>query len=203
MTEVFAHTHIHTHTHTHTHSHTHTHTHSHTHTHTLTHSQDRAAIITIHTQHWCPRLKPSFITQLSEQTVGYCGADIKSLCTEAALSALRRTYPQIYETGDKLVLDVTAINVTATDFFSALGRIVPTARRSESSCARALSREVAPLLLGVLKAILDMVEIVFNPSWAAVDKARRGLNVSVCVCVYLGKIELKSVCVCVCVCVCV
>lgn len=27
--------------------------------------------------------------------VGYCGADLKALCTEAAMRALRRRYPQV------------------------------------------------------------------------------------------------------------
>ncbi|KAL0620679.1 Protein GVQW1, partial [Plecturocebus cupreus] len=40
---------------------------------------------------------------------GYCGADIKALCTEAALIALRRRYPQIYASSHKLQLDVSSI----------------------------------------------------------------------------------------------
>lgn len=34
--------------------------------------------------------------------LGYCGADLKALCTEAALHALRRRYPQIYLSSEKL-----------------------------------------------------------------------------------------------------
>ena len=76
------------------------------------------------------------------------------------------------------MLDVTEINITATDFFVSLGRIVPTATRSESSCARALSSEVAPLMMRSLRSALELLEAIFNPSWAAVDKARRGITVS-------------------------
>ena len=47
---------------------------------------------------------------------GYCGADLKALCTEACLHALRRRYPQIYTTSDKLQLDVTSIEISAKDF---------------------------------------------------------------------------------------
>ena len=81
------------------------------------------------------------------------------------------------------MLDATTINITATDFFTSLGKIVPTAQRSESSCARALPREVAPLLMRSLAATLAMVEVVFNPSWTGVEKARKGLNVS---CIVIG-----------------
>lgn len=34
--------------------------------------------------------------------MGYCGADLKALATEAALAALRRRYPQIYSSEGKL-----------------------------------------------------------------------------------------------------
>ena len=139
--------------------------------------QDRSSIISIHTQDWSPPLKPSFISQLANQTVGYCGADLKSLCTEAALSALRRTYPQIYETGDKLVLNVSTINVTATDFYVSLKKIVPTAQRSEASCARRLSEEVAPLLLRALRSLLGLVGVVFNPACQAIQRAQTSLKV--------------------------
>lgn len=49
--------------------------------------------------------------------LGYCGADIKALCTEAAMLALRRRYPQIYITNEALELDVSSINISAKDFF--------------------------------------------------------------------------------------
>ena len=139
--------------------------------------QDRSSIISIHTQKWSPPLKLTFISQLAEQTVGYCGADLKSLCTEAALSALRRTYPQIYETGDKLILDVTSINVAATDFYVSLKKIVPTAQRSDSSVACALRDEVVPLLLRPLRSLLNLVSVVFNPAWSAVERAQTSLQV--------------------------
>lgn len=46
-------------------------------------------------QKWKPKLADSFLGDLAEQCVGYCGADLKALCTEAGLLALRRTYPQV------------------------------------------------------------------------------------------------------------
>lgn len=60
---------------------------------------------------------------------GYCGADIKAVCTEAALCALRRRYPQIYASSQKLVLDVDSIAITNKDFVCAMSKIVPASQR--------------------------------------------------------------------------
>lgn len=46
------------------------------------------------------------------QTVGYCGADLKSLCAESALVALRSKYPQIYSSRQKLLIDVNSLVVS-------------------------------------------------------------------------------------------
>lgn len=40
----------------------------------------------------------------------------QALCTEAALNAVQRTYPQIYKTNDRLVIKPESIEVTARDF---------------------------------------------------------------------------------------
>jgi len=96
---------------------------------------------------WC-------VTQCNMVT-GYCGADMKALCTEAALHALRRRYPQIYNSEDKLQLDVASINVSAKDFYRAMQDIVPTAQRSTASPGRALSRAIEPLLQSGLNRILE------------------------------------------------
>ncbi len=138
--------------------------------------QDRQSILQIHTKAWHPSLKPDFLAELADTTVGYCGADIKGLCTEAALHALRRQYPQIYQTADKLVLDVSKINVAAADFHHALKAVVPTAQRSETSPARVLSETVRPVLAPQFHALLSFVSFVFPPSWRAVGRAQRDLR---------------------------
>ena len=119
--------------------------------------QDRASILSIHTSEWVPPLQPSFISQLADLTIGYCGADLKSLCTETALSALRRKYPQIYETSDKLLIDVSQISMIAADFYISMKSIVPTAQRCETLPAHALPGHVIPLLLRPLQ--VNMVGI--------------------------------------------
>nr|KAG5711753.1 hypothetical protein BaRGS_023517 [Batillaria attramentaria] len=108
--------------------------------------QDRKKILKIHTKHWDPSLRPEFITELAEKCAGYCGADIKCLVTEATQNALRRHYPQIYTTSDKLQLDVASITLTARDFAHALATIIPAAQRAAPNPAAALEPSVRPLL---------------------------------------------------------
>lgn len=54
----------------------------------------RRSILDIHTAQWSPPLAVDFKNRIAEVTVGYCGADMKALCAEAALRAVRRRYPQ-------------------------------------------------------------------------------------------------------------
>ena len=109
--------------------------------------------------------------------MGYCGADLRALCTEAALFALRRKYPQIYKTTDKLLLDVASINVAASDFHSALKVIVPTAQRSDASTACAIPEHVRPLLLKTFNSLLSLASFVFPPSWKAINRAAKDIKI--------------------------
>jgi SpoVK/Ycf46/Vps4 family AAA+-type ATPase len=61
--------------------------------------------------------------------VGYCGADLKALCTEAAMRALRRRYPQIYTSSQKLVIKQDEVMVLRADFADAMRAIQPAAHR--------------------------------------------------------------------------
>ena len=114
----------------------------------------RRQILQIRTTEWVPRLRTSFLSEVAEKCVGYCGADLRAVCTEAALFALRRRYPQIYTSKDKLELDVKSIEVSAKDFFKAMSTIVPTSQRSQSSAGRPLNPMIRPLLQGLLQVAL-------------------------------------------------
>ncbi|XP_049914619.1 ATPase family AAA domain-containing protein 2B isoform X2 [Epinephelus moara] len=118
----------------------------------------RKHILEIHTRDWNPKLAEPFVDELAEKCVGYCGADIKALCTEAALVALRRRYPQIYGSSVKLKLDVTSIVLGPGDFSKAMRTIVPASQRALAPPGRALSPTLGPLLANsfslVLKALL-------------------------------------------------
>ena len=92
---------------------------------------------------------------------GYCGADIKALCTEAALASLRRRYPQIYGSSVKLQLDVSSIVLGPQDFSRALRAIIPASQRALAPPGRALSPALRPLLAGALTDILGALLRVF------------------------------------------
>lgn len=109
--------------------------------------------------------------------MGYCGADLRALCTEAALFALRRKYPQIYKTTDKLMIDVASINVAASDFHSALKVIVPTAQRSDASTACSIPEHVRPLLLTSFNSLLSVTSFVFPPSWKAISRTAKEVKI--------------------------
>jgi len=117
----------------------------------------RRAIIDIHTKGWDPPLKPEFKDSLSDITKGYGGADLRALCTEAALNAVQGTYPQIYASDKKLVIDPSTIKVLAKDFMISVNKIVPSSERSAASGAAPLKAEIEPLLRKPLAEITERV----------------------------------------------
>ncbi|XP_036290606.1 ATPase family AAA domain-containing protein 2B isoform X6 [Pipistrellus kuhlii] len=121
----------------------------------------RKHILQIHTRDWNPKLSDAFLGELAEKCVGYCGADIKALCTEAALIALRRRYPQIYASSHKLQLDVSSIVLSAQDFYHAMQNIVPASQRAVMSSGHALSPIIRPLLERSFNNILAVLQKVF------------------------------------------
>ncbi|KAF2764592.1 AAA-domain-containing protein [Teratosphaeria nubilosa] len=120
--------------------------------------QARRAIIDIHTNGWDPPLKSAFKDELAEITRGYGGADLRALCTEAALNAVQGTYPQIYKSDKKLVIDTSKIKVLAKDFMISVNKIVPSSERSASSGASPLKKDVEPLLRQALIEVSQRVD---------------------------------------------
>ncbi|XP_072189372.1 ATPase family AAA domain-containing protein 2B isoform X3 [Excalfactoria chinensis] len=121
----------------------------------------RKHILQIHTRDWNPKLSDPFLGELAEKCVGYCGADIKALCTEAALIALRRRYPQIYVSSQKLQLDVSSVVLSAQDFYHAMQNIVPASQRAVMSSGHALSPVIRPLLERTFADLLEALHKVF------------------------------------------
>ncbi|KAG7261559.1 hypothetical protein CRUP_026397 [Coryphaenoides rupestris] len=130
----------------------------------------RKHILEIHTRDWNPKLAELFVDELAEKCVGYCGADLKALCTEAALMALRRRYPQIYGSSVKLQLDVSSITLGPGDFGRALRTIVPASQRALAPSGRALPPALRPLLDGALALVLRSLLRVFPHGAQLVDR---------------------------------
>ncbi|CAJ1082856.1 ATPase family AAA domain-containing protein 2-like isoform X2 [Xyrichtys novacula] len=123
--------------------------------------ESRKEILKIHTQQWKPPPSEDFLDELAEKCVGYCGADLRAVCTEAALCALRRRYPQIYSTSQKLLLDVSSIAVSSCDFVAAMRKMTPASHRLTASPAKPLSAVVQPLLGAALRGVLEALQRLF------------------------------------------
>jgi ATPase family AAA domain-containing protein 2 len=106
----------------------------------------RRSIIEIHTKGWKPELAPEFKDQLAEITNGYAGADLRALCTEAAINAIQGTYPQVYKSDKKLIVDPNKIKVLAKDFMISVNKNVPSSQRTGKPHGSALPKRVEPLL---------------------------------------------------------
>ncbi|XP_029447832.1 ATPase family AAA domain-containing protein 2 [Rhinatrema bivittatum] len=130
----------------------------------------RKEILKIHMRDWNPKPSDTFVEELGEKCVGYCGADIKFVCTEAALCALRRRYPQIYTSSQKLQLDVSSIKITAKDFVVAMQKIVPASQRAVVSPGQALSSVTKPLLQNTLNKIMDALQRIFPHAEQSIKK---------------------------------
>jgi len=123
----------------------------------LPNTEGRRAIIDIHTRGWNPPLDPAVKDELAELTKGYGGADLRALCTEAALNAVQRRYPQIYSSKEKLLIDPKTIEVTPKDFMISLKKLVPSSERSTSSGASPLPPSILPLLRRPLAEINELL----------------------------------------------
>ena len=117
----------------------------------------RRAIMDIHTKGWNPPLASAFKDDIAHATKGYGGADLRALCTEAALNAVQRRYPQIYKSNEKLQIKPETINVTAKDFMISIKKMIPSSERSASSGAAPLPKQIEPLLRQPLKEIENAV----------------------------------------------
>ena len=117
----------------------------------------RRAILDIHTKGWNPPLDSAIKDELAVLTKGYGGADLRALCTEAALNAVQRRYPQIYKSNEKLLIDPKTIEVKPKDFMISIKKMVPSSERSASSGASSLPPTIEPLLRTPLAAIKNLV----------------------------------------------
>ncbi|KFY56008.1 hypothetical protein V497_06560 [Pseudogymnoascus sp. VKM F-4516 (FW-969)] len=118
--------------------------------------EGRRSIIDIHTRDW--GVDDKFKDSLSHVTKGYGGADLRALCTEAALNAIQRTYPQIYSSNEKLIVDPDKIKITAKDFMLSIKKMVPSSERATSSGTAPLPKAVEPLLRDQLKSIENLLD---------------------------------------------
>ena len=124
----------------------------------------RATILKIQTKKWTPQPSETLVNGLAKLTKGYGGADLRALCTEAALSSIQRKYPQIYRSNDKLLVDPATLKVNHKDFMLALKKIVPSSARQTGSTAEPLPPSVSPLLESQFKEIKSTLDEMLSDS---------------------------------------
>ncbi len=89
----------------------------------------RLEILEIHTR-GMPISDDVDLKDLSSELHGYTGADIKSLCREAALKSIRRYLPEIDLETEKIPSEVLqSMQIKLIDFYDAMHEVVPTAMR--------------------------------------------------------------------------
>ena len=92
-------------------------------------ADERLEILHIHTR-GMPLAEDVDLKILAAELHGYTGADIKSLCREAAMKALRNYLPEIDLETEKISSDVLqSMRIRLQDFYDAMHEIVPTAMR--------------------------------------------------------------------------
>ncbi|XP_057793418.1 ATPase family AAA domain-containing protein At1g05910-like isoform X1 [Salvia miltiorrhiza] len=121
----------------------------------------RAEILDIHTRKWKEAPSKELKLELASSCVGYCGADLKALCTEAAIRAFRERYPQVYTSDDKFLIDVDSVKVEKYHFVEAMTTITPAAHRGSIVNSRPLSPVVFPCLQRLLKKAMSIICDIF------------------------------------------
>ncbi len=89
----------------------------------------RLEILLIHTR-GMPVADDIDLKDLASELHGYTGADIKSLCREAAMKSIRRYLPEIDLESEKISSEVLqSMQIKLIDFYDAMHEVVPTAMR--------------------------------------------------------------------------
>ncbi|XP_015179845.1 PREDICTED: ATPase family AAA domain-containing protein 2-like isoform X1 [Polistes dominula] len=141
--------------------------------------KERLDILKIHINKWKNPPSEQLLEMLAEKTTGYCGSDLRALCTEAVLQGLRRTYPQIYTTSNRLLLDPQRVEVKKQDFMQACSILIPSSQRVTPCAGRKLQPFMEPLLGPPLEELIGLVKGTFpqgvNPAMAKV-KVTKGIH---------------------------
>jgi SpoVK/Ycf46/Vps4 family AAA+-type ATPase len=132
----------------------------------------RAKILEIYTKDWQPGLSRKLIHAVANACVGFGGADMKALCTEAGIRAVRRTYPQIYLEDHRLKIDKDKLFVTEQDITEAMARIKCSSTRSAPSLGVSLPASLKEALQPELVRVLEKLAACFSVAGHALSRER-------------------------------
>ena len=120
--------------------------------------QGRYEILQIHTRNM-PLAKDVDLQKLANLSHGYTGADLSSLCREAAMKALRRYLPEINLEEEKIPPEtLEKMDVELDDFTAAYREITPTAMREVYVEVPTVKWEDIGGLLNVKQELMEAVE---------------------------------------------
>ncbi|XP_044264400.1 ATPase family AAA domain-containing protein 2-like isoform X2 [Tribolium madens] len=134
--------------------------------------QERESILKVHVSQWSSPPSEELLSYLAETAVGYCGSDLRALCSEAVIQGFRRTYPQVYNADYRLMLNPENVKVEKIDFLRAKSLLVPASHRVTQGLGRKLLLILEPLLSEAVKNVFKMLEQTFphalNPALSKV-----------------------------------
>ncbi|XP_064211854.1 ATPase family AAA domain-containing protein 2 isoform X3 [Tribolium castaneum] len=134
--------------------------------------QERESILKVHVSQWSSPPSEELLSYLAETAVGYCGSDLRALCSEAVIQGFRRTYPQVYNADYRLMLNPENVKVEKIDFLRAKSLLVPASHRVTQGLGRKLLVILEPLLSEAVKNVFKMLEQTFphalNPALSKV-----------------------------------
>lgn len=129
--------------------------------------EDRASILSLHTKTWPKPVSDSLLKFIARKTAGFAGADLQSLCTQAAIIALKRSFPlqDILSSNGKNCwngerVPLPEFVVDERDWLEALTRSPPPCSRREAGIAAndivssPLPAHLIPCLLEPLTVLL-------------------------------------------------
>ncbi|KAF5301316.1 hypothetical protein FQA39_LY10714 [Lamprigera yunnana] len=123
--------------------------------------KERQEILNVHVSQWTQPPSQELLSYLAEHATGYCGSDLRALCSEAVIQGFRRTYPQVYTADYRLLLDPTCVKVEKVDFLRAKSLLVPAAHRITQTLGRKLMPILEPLVGQPLRYALNVLKKSF------------------------------------------
>ncbi|PPD68475.1 hypothetical protein GOBAR_DD34644 [Gossypium barbadense] len=129
--------------------------------------EDRAAILELHTKRWPKPVTGSLLKWVARKTIGFAGADLQALCTQAAVISLKRNFPlqEILSTAEEKTpgakcVPLHTVTVEERDWLEALSCSPPPCSRREAGMATQdlvaspLPTHLIPCLLEPLSTLL-------------------------------------------------
>jgi DNA polymerase III delta prime subunit len=132
--------------------------------------ETRRDILRLHTSSWSTSLDSELLEKLAQETADFSGADLKALCVEAALRAMRRACPRAYDLhlppapANEIISAVTNLSVSVEDFQEAFKEIVPSTKR-KSLQMKPLTGPLQTLFSPIIKRIFECTsELIYTQS---------------------------------------